>query len=80
MTPGWCPFCTSPIGAHGGDSDCFRKAVVYMDQFLQENKELKRKVRDLEHEVTIAFDIARKPRIEFHPELPRTTLGEKIGP
>lgn len=79
FTPGWCPFCNSPINSTCSD-DCFRKALSWLEELRRENAELKAKVHGLEDEVKVAFALKPPVSVQLYTlassEAPKTTKGE----
>lgn len=83
FTPGWCPFCNSPINSLCSD-ECLRKALSWLEELRRENTELKAKVHDLEEEVRIAFAMKPPISVQLYPtassDAPKTTKGELPAP
>lgn len=79
FTPGWCPFCNSPISFRCND-DCFRKALAWLKELYDANRELNNKVHGLEDEVKVAFALKPPVQVQCFPaassEAPKTTKGE----
>ena len=75
FTPGWCPFCASPISFRCND-ECLRKALAWIEELQRENSELKAKVNGLEDEVKVAF--AMKPPIPVQLNVFASSEGPKV--